>query len=220
MKGLVDYLKGIEDRIKNLESDTRNVADTTNLPDKNSGKVKGIEGQIEKLKTDIPDTNLPEKNSEKNPDQRDYQDDPKIFGVDSEANKVPIDISVKFFDARSYMDRRGWYMKVQKDQTKAGTFMCGHDRQHLIRVLYHKVPPDGAKPQEGPDPEPPNPNNIEVITFGVFSDAISAFLEKHHFKDLEATHSRMIGFGKPFRSFMRILHPIRRQLEKLERIYG
>ncbi|THV49355.1 hypothetical protein BGAL_0199g00140 [Botrytis galanthina] len=128
-----------------------------------------------------------------------------------------IEIVVKFFNSAAYLEDDGSY-EAANDETEKGSFMCGHDAQHLIRVLYSKAKSDGAKPRREADSEKPKADDIDILTFGVQSEAIAAFFAKQ--LDFFTEDDHLIRFGKPFRPLIRHLGSVREQLERLRRLYG
>ncbi|TGO15084.1 hypothetical protein BTUL_0044g00230 [Botrytis tulipae] len=119
-----------------------------------------------------------------------------------------IEIVVKFFNSAAYLEDDGSY-KTANDETEKGSFMCGHDAQHLIR---------GAKPRREADSEKPKADDIDILTFGVQSEAIAAFLAKE--LDLLTEDDHLLRFGKPFRPLIRHLGSVREHLERLKSLYG
>ncbi|KAI9641150.1 hypothetical protein NHQ30_010580 [Ciborinia camelliae] len=134
-----------------------------------------------------------------------------------ENDNSTIELVVKFFDSAAYLQDDGSYPALN-DETEKGSFVCGHDAQHLIRVLYSKVKSDGAEALRQADPEAPKVDDIEILTFGVLSEAISAFFAKQ--LDIPAGDDHLIRFGKPFRPLIRNLGSVREQLERLKGRYG
>jgi hypothetical protein len=135
----------------------------------------------------------------------------------SDGGDSTVEVAVKFFNAASYLEPDGSYPAVD-NETEEGTFMCSHDTQHLIRVLYSAVRNDGATVQKHADAEPPNVADIDILTFGVSSESIATFFAKQ--MDMDAEDDHLIKFGKPFRPLFRNLDRVRAQLEKLESSYG
>ena len=134
----------------------------------------------------------------------------------NEDTLVPIE--VKFFDSAAYLREDGSYPDVEKN-VERGTFLCNHDVQQLIRVLYSKNRDDGVAPKKLADVEPPNADDIDVLSFGVSSQAVVSFFAKR----LELSEERdgmLIRFGKPFRPLIRNLPSVRAQLKVLEERYG
>lgn len=81
-----------------------------------------------------------------------------------------------------------------------------------------KAKSDGAKPRREADSEKPKADDIDMLTFGVQSEAIAAFFAKQ--SDLSAEDDHLIRFGKPFRPLIRHLGSVREQLERLKILYG
>ncbi|APA16115.1 hypothetical protein sscle_16g108850 [Sclerotinia sclerotiorum 1980 UF-70] len=135
----------------------------------------------------------------------------------SEIGDSMIDISVKFFNSAAYLKEDGSYPKLH-DEIEKGTFTCDHDTQHLIRVLYSKVKGNMTEPSKQADSTPPNDNDIDILTFGVSSEAIALFFQKQ--LGISAEDDHLIRFGKPFRPLIRNLGPVREQLKRLKSLHG
>ncbi|PQE28829.1 aaa family atpase protein [Rutstroemia sp. NJR-2017a BBW] len=135
-----------------------------------------------------------------------------------------VEVTVKFFNAAAYTDVvNGSVNLISDEETEEGTFVCGHDTQQLIRVLYSKIRHEEAKPLRQADPQPPKADDINILTFGVSSEAISEFIENELQinKDHRPMHTdHLIRFGKPFKPIIRNLGILKKQLMKLESKYG
>lgn len=127
-----------------------------------------------------------------------------------------LEITVKFFDAAAYAIQENGDFPAADSETEEGTFTCCHDSQQLIRVLYSKLRPENSTPSKQANSEPPKPGDIDVLTFGVLSEAISTFFAERLGVDADPDH--LIRFGKPFRPVLRHLETVRKQLERLEAI--
>ena len=136
---------------------------------------------------------------------------------DPNSRDLEVQNAVKFFNAAAYLQPDGSYPAVDST-TEAGTFMCGHDTQHLVRVLYSTLGNYGTTVRKQADPKPPHVSDIDILVFGVFSEAIATFFAKQMDMDLGDDH--LIKFGKPFRPLLRNLERAREQLKKLENSYG
>jgi hypothetical protein len=194
VNGLVDYLRVLEDRIDQLESGTGAKADKAKAKE---STMRGSESGDSTIR--LPESGYSTMRS-------------------SESGDSTVEIAVKFFNSAGYLGEDGLYPPNVHDETEKGTFMCGHDDQHLIRVLYSKVKSDGARPVKQADSVPPNADDIDILAFGVSSEAIAAFFAKQ--LDIDAEDDHLIRFGKPFRPLIRHLGPVREQLSKLESSYG
>ncbi|KAK4209029.1 hypothetical protein QBC37DRAFT_431008 [Rhypophila decipiens] len=128
-------------------------------------------------------------------------------------------IETRFFNSAAVLTEDGSYLAHTGAETQEGTFICGTDDQQLIRVLYSKKTHDGRPPNKYADAQDPNPDDIDIVTFGLTSEAITAFFGKH--LDSPTTDSRdLIRFGKPFRHVLRNMNSIRGQLKQLEERFG
>lgn len=145
------------------------------------------------------------------------EDSSETSAVEQPKGDNSIEVSVKFFQAAFYLRADGSFPDVL-DRPEKGTFVCNHDIQHLIRVLYSKKLDDGRKPRKEADLEPPKAADIDIVKFGVSSEAISGFFAKH--LGIEADPDHIIRFMTPFRPVLRNLGVVREQLKKLERAYG
>ncbi|KAI0435671.1 hypothetical protein F4803DRAFT_544743 [Xylaria telfairii] len=125
----------------------------------------------------------------------------------------PIILGVRFFNSANHIRKYGGYVGVHAG-TQRGTYMCDRDPKYLIRVLYSWLNRDVDQPSENPVSEPPNANDIDIITFGVQSEPITTFFEKKLDINLGANH--LIRFEKPFKAVIRNIGRVKEQLLKLE----
>ncbi|EDN94389.1 hypothetical protein SS1G_10262 [Sclerotinia sclerotiorum 1980 UF-70] len=75
-----------------------------------------------------------------------------------------------------------------------------------------------TEPSKQADSTPPNDNDIDILTFGVSSEAIALFFQKQ--LGISAEDDHLIRFGKPFRPLIRNLGPVREQLKRLKSLHG
>ncbi|QSZ29019.1 hypothetical protein DSL72_003529 [Monilinia vaccinii-corymbosi] len=191
VKGLVDYLRVLEDRIDQMESGTVAKASKVDKPNEASTENHSSTNEVVENRSS---TNAVVEN-----------------------HSSTIEVVVKFFNSAAYLTDDGSYPAVH-NEAEEGSFMCGHDAQHFIRVLYSKVKNDRAEPLRQADSEPPKVDDIEILTFVVLSEAIAAFFAKQ--LDIPAEDDNLIRFGKPFQPLIRHLGSVREQLEGLKSHYG
>ncbi|KAM7204873.1 hypothetical protein V8F33_001462 [Rhypophila sp. PSN 637] len=129
---------------------------------------------------------------------------------------TPPDLTVKFYDAAGHIDKNGKFQDVHEG-AEPGTYMCEEDPRYLIRVLYAKVK-DGAQEPADLDSTPPDPEDVDILTFGVLSKPVSAFFE--NIFGIEFENGDLLRFGKPFRPLIRHHQDLRKHLSKLEQKYG
>lgn len=163
--------------------------------------LKALEDRIDKLQSVPPDTEA----------KVDKGKDSSISPT--EGGDSIIEVGVKFFNSAAYLTKDGAYPGAD-DKTEKGTFMCDHDTQHPIRVLYSKVKGDVAEVTKQADSENPTCNDIDILTFAVSSEAIALFFAKQ--LDIDAEDDNLIRFRNPFRPTIRHLNPVREQLKLLE----
>ncbi|KAF2996525.1 hypothetical protein E8E14_000232 [Neopestalotiopsis sp. 37M] len=130
-----------------------------------------------------------------------------------------VKLDVKFFDAAPYVDFIGRYLPAFGGEEK-GTFMCAHDDQHLVRVLYTRhaeLRPKDQKLEKMADPEPPKAGEINMLVVNVSSRAITGFFAMvlNIF-----VHDDVLTLGTPFRPIIRNVGRIREHLLRLEGLHG
>ncbi|ETS76967.1 hypothetical protein PFICI_10841 [Pestalotiopsis fici W106-1] len=138
--------------------------------------------------------------------------------VETDIYDAQVKLDIKFFDEAAYTYDNIFYAQAHSREEK-GTFMCGHDDQHLIRVLYSKHAEAKPKPQKLgklADPDPPNPSEINMLLCNISSKAIARFFVKI----LNCNPTDVIRFGNPFRPIIGNIGLIRDHLRKLEGLYG
>ena len=166
--------------------------------------LRVLEDRIEQLEVGTV-AKLNNKNKEKEEDEAKKRE--------AKSHDSTVEIAVKFFNSAAYLKEDGSFPD-ENGQSEKGTFTCSHDTQQLIRVLYFKSRDERAKPSNQADSEPPSPEDIDILTFGVSSEAISAFFANQ--LDIDTDKNHLIRFGKPFRPLIRHLSHVREQLKKLE----
>ncbi|KAI0844815.1 hypothetical protein F5Y00DRAFT_273573 [Daldinia vernicosa] len=129
-----------------------------------------------------------------------------------------VEVTVKFFNSRLYLEDDGSFIGVHSG-TEEGTFMCDHDTQHLVRALYMKTRYDGENPTKRADSNAPDPDEIDILTFGISSEAVTTFLRKLLNVNTDSD-SHLIRFNKPFRPLIQNIDRISAKLEELESRYG
>ncbi|KAM7192881.1 hypothetical protein V8F20_008678 [Naviculisporaceae sp. PSN 640] len=129
---------------------------------------------------------------------------------------TPVDLTVKFYDSFGHIDKTGKFQDIH-DGAEPDTYMCEEDPRYLIRVLYNKIR-DRPKHSEDHDEGEPDPEDVDVLTFGVLSKPISSFFES--ILGMEFENGDLVRFGKPYRPLIRHYHDLRKHLNKLEQKYG
>lgn len=131
-------------------------------------------------------------------------------------NDTPVDLTVKFYDSFGHIDKTGKFQDIH-DGAEPDTYMCDEDPRYLIRVLFTRIR-DRPKHSEDRDDTQPDPEDIDVLTFGVLSKPISAFFER--ILGMEFENGDLVRFGKPYRPLIRHYQDLRKHLSKLEQKYG
>lgn len=137
-------------------------------------------------------------------------------GLATQHSDCAVEVAVKFFRSAAYLEEDGSFPKIV-DEPDKGTFMSSHDDQSLIRVLYSTLR-DAVSPQINADAYPPKARDIEIVSLGISSEAISSFFAKR--LDIGTRDSSLLRLGKPFRPLIRNIARVRDQLQKLEDNYG
>ncbi|KAM7212416.1 aaa family atpase protein, partial [Rhypophila decipiens] len=130
---------------------------------------------------------------------------------------TPPDLTVKFYDAAGHIDKNGKFQDVHEG-AEPGTYMCEEDPRYLIRVLYAKLNDGAQASDEDDNSTAPDPEDVDILTFGVLSKPVSAFFE--NIFGIEFENGDLVRFGKPFRPLIRHYHDVRKHLAKLEQRYG
>ncbi|RSL48360.1 hypothetical protein CEP54_012954 [Fusarium duplospermum] len=141
----------------------------------------------------------------------------KQKGLVIQHSDCTVELDVKFFRSAAYLEEDGSFPKIV-DEPDKGTFMSSHDDQSLIRVLYSMLNENASKPQRSADADPPKASDIDIVSFGISSEAISLFFAKR--LHIGTKDSHLIRFGKPFRPLIRSIGRVRDQLQRLEDNYG
>ncbi|KAJ2988903.1 hypothetical protein NUW58_g3738 [Xylaria curta] len=141
---------------------------------------------------------------------------------EKDTNSNPVDgdettiLSSRFFNSTYDLAENGGYLGVHEGAER-GTYMCDRDPKYLIRALYSWTNENAKQLSDSPTCEPLNPNDIDIITFGVHSEPIATFFEKELDVDLTG---HLIRFEKPFRPVIRNIDRIKEHLLKLETKFG
>lgn len=103
-------------------------------------------------------------------------------------------------------DEPGW--------NEAGSFLSEVDPKHCLRVLFnwaqdHHTGTDSQRDDEHPDPE-----HIEISEIRIHSEPLTAFLSKQ--LDYEIHKDSVVHLKRPFRSLIRKVDSIKKQLFFLE----
>lgn len=84
-------------------------------------------------------------------------------------------LEMKFCHADGELDSNGDFL----DNTdKKGTYTCETDPKYLIRVLYDWTEDVAQRPPQIVDGELPDPNQIDIIAFGILSEPVAKFFNK------------------------------------------
>lgn len=120
---------------------------------------------------------------------------------------------VKFFHSRGeFLPDGNWNDNV----LKKGSFQSKLDPNHLMRVLYDWA--DDSSPQNR-NKDDPDPNDIDILAFGIMSQPMAAFFTKRLGIEVEEGEGHPLRFGKPFRPFLRNYQAIKDHYGKLEKKY-
>lgn len=103
-------------------------------------------------------------------------------------------------------DEPGWNIQ--------GSFVSEVDPKHCLRVLFSWVQDHSTGTDSQRDDEHPGPESIEISEIRINSDPITAFLAKQ--LDYEVHKDSVVHLKRPFRSLIRNVDSIRRQLSFLE----
>ncbi|RSM19486.1 hypothetical protein CDV31_001646 [Fusarium ambrosium] len=190
---------------KNLEKKHKNKQGV----DQGSNLVKSLVDYLRVIENRIDDLDINKESKGNNGNKR--------KGFATQHSDCTVELAVKFFRSAAYLEENGSFPKIV-DEPDKGTFMSSHDDQNLIRVLYSTLRENASKPQISADADPPKASDIDIVSFGISSEAISLFFAKR--LHIGTKDSHLIRFGKPFRPLIRSLDRVRDQLQKLEDKYG
>lgn len=126
-------------------------------------------------------------------------------------------LTVRFYDSSGHVDKNGVYQDIHNGAEK-GTYMCDEDPKYLIRALYTRLKEEVAPAQVGDEVLEPEPDDVEIVSFGILSEPLSAYFEK--LLNLEFDNRNLVKVGKPFRPIIRHYKDLREQLARLEQKYG
>ncbi|RTE85317.1 hypothetical protein BHE90_000133 [Fusarium euwallaceae] len=190
---------------KNLEKKHKNKQGVN----QGSNLVKSLVDYLRVIENRIDDLDINKESKGKKGNKRN--------GLATQHSDCTVELAVKFFRSAAYLEEDGSFPKIVEEPDK-GTFMSSHDNQNLIRVLYSMLNENASKPQRSADVDPPKASDIDIVSFGISSEAISLFFAKR--LHIGTKDSHLIRFGKPFRPLIRSLGILRDQLQKLEDKYG
>lgn len=147
------------------------------------------------------------------------------IGITSKETKKPEDapgedhsVQTRFYNASAQPQSRsvgidddepGWNVK--------GSFLSEMDSKHCLRVLFNWVQDHATSTDSQPDDEHPDPERIEISEIRIHSDPITAFLTKQ--LDYEVHKDSVVRLKRPFRSLIRKVDSIIKQLSFLENEY-
>ncbi|KAL2673852.1 hypothetical protein Neosp_012296 [[Neocosmospora] mangrovei] len=190
---------------KNLEKKHKNKEGV----DQGSNLVKSLVDYMRVLEHRIEDLEM--NNGSKSKEEMNRK------GLATQHSDCAVEVAVKFFRSAAYLEEDGSFPKIVAEPDK-GTFMSSHDDQSLIRVLYSTLGDIAASPQLNADAHPPKAGDIEIVSLGISSEAISSFFAKR--LNIGTRDSSLLRLGKPFRPLIRNIARVRDQLQKLEDNYG
>lgn len=107
-------------------------------------------------------------------------------------------------------DEPGWNV--------AGSFLSEVDPKHCLRVLFNWVQDHDTGTDSQRDEEHPYSEYIEISEIRIHSDPLTAFLAKQ--LDYEVHKDSVVHLKRPFRSLIRKVDSIKKQLSFLENQFG
>jgi hypothetical protein len=148
------------------------------------------------------------------------------MGINAKSTKAPEDtpgkehtVQTKFYNAsaqpqsQSTMtdgDEIGWNEK--------GTFLSEVDPKHCLRVLFNWVHRQTSDNDAERDDEHPDAENIEISDIRIHSEPVTSFIAKQ--LDYEVQKDGLMHLKRPFRTLIRKVDSIKKQLSLLEQEYG
>lgn len=127
-------------------------------------------------------------------------------------------VQTRFFNASAQAhDRSGAIEEDEPGWNVKGNFLSEVDSKHCLRVLFNWVQDRTASTESHPDDEHPDPKSIEISEIRIDSEPITDFLAKQ--LDYEVHKDNIVRLKRPFRSLIRMVDPIKKQLSILESQY-
>lgn len=103
-------------------------------------------------------------------------------------------------------DEQGW--------NQQGDFLSEVDPKHCLRVLFNWVQDHNTGDDSPRDDEHPDPKRIEISELRIHSDPITTFLAKK--LDYEVQKDSVVRLKRPFRTLIRNVDSVKKQLSLLE----
>lgn len=120
---------------------------------------------------------------------------------------------VKFFHSKGEFLPDGYW---NDNVLKKGSFQSKLDPNYLMRIVYDWA--DDSSPQNR-NKDDPDPNDIDILAFGIMSQPVAAFFTKRLAIEVEEGEGHPLRFGKPFRPFIGNYQAIKDHYGKLEKKY-
>jgi hypothetical protein len=155
-----------------------------------------------------------DEDAETKPDEKEKKPGPGAPEPGSEWEDILLEMKFYRTDGEFGQDHEFLVNNTQKK----GSYACTTDPIYFMRVLYNWTEGVPQKPSQVRVGESPDPNDIDIIAFGITSKPVASFFEKR--LGLQTEFNRLVRIGKPFRPLIRLLKPLEGQLEKLEKQFG
>jgi hypothetical protein len=136
---------------------------------------------------------------------------------DTKKTSGDVELDLKFFDAETEFDDMGYH--ISANHTIPGTYICRTDPQNLIRALFQWKHNPLENQSARLDSTLPSPTHIRLISLGITSAPIKAFLE-NKIGTTRTSPFTLIRFTAPFRPLIAEFDALKIQLDKLEELYG
>ncbi|KAG8161101.1 hypothetical protein KVR01_009365 [Diaporthe batatas] len=147
-------------------------------------------------------------------------------GINAQSIKEPEDtpgkghtVQTTFYDASAQPQSQGTTSDDDEiGWNEQGAFLSQVDPKHCLRVLFNWVQQassDNASPRND---EHPDPRSIQISEVRIHSDPISSFLAKQ--LDYDVHKDGVVHFKRPFRSLIRNVDSVKKQLSLLEQEHG
>lgn len=148
------------------------------------------------------------------------------IGLAAKETKKPEDVpgkghsvQMRFYNASTQPQSRSTSIEDdEKGWNEQGSFLSEVDPKHCLRVLFNWVQDHNTGDDSSCDDEHPDPKRIEISEIRIHSDPITAFLAKQ--LDYEVHKDSVIRLKRPFRTLIRKIDSIKKQLSFLESEYG
>lgn len=147
------------------------------------------------------------------------------IGLAAKETKKPEDVpdegdsvQTRFYNASAQPQSRNTSMDDdEQGWNQQGSFLSEVDPKHCLRVLFNWLQDPNTGDDCPRDDEHPDPKRIEISEIRIHSDPITTFLAKQ--LDYEVQKDGVVRLKRPFRTLIRNVDSVKKQLSFLESEY-